>query len=249
MLQYAVGFACFSSPCIDYRIRITVTNFCTGAAAVQIIDWNRNRTFALTSPIPNVITPNDDGINDRFCVSFTGSAQLTLEIKTSWGVTVFYDNITALPPMACIWDGECNQGLPACNNDELEDGTYYYILKFFDCNGASHEYTGFITLLNGTLRMQQTPGDSTVSDPVPSVNVFPNPSTGKVAVVPGVAATAGSSVDIFNAFGEKIASHSVKPDEYVIEFDLSYAAAGIYYAHYFVNGEIHAVRFIIQHSE
>lgn len=236
-------------PCIDYRIRITVTNFCTGATDVEIIDWNRNRTFALTSPIPNVITPNDDGINDRLCVNFTGAGQMSLEVKTSWGVTVFYDMITASPPMACIWDGECNQGVPACVIGPLEDGTYYYILKFFDCAGTSHDYTGFITLINGTLRMQQTPGDSTVSDPVPSANVFPNPSTGKIAVVPGVAATAGTPVEIYNALGEKIASRTMNKDEYVIEFDLSFAPSGIYYAHWFINEEMCAVRFVIQHRE
>lgn len=237
------------SPCTDYKIRVRVMNFCTGATAEQIIDWPRNRTFALTAPIPNVITPNDDGINDRFCVSFTGASQISFEVKPSSGVTVFYDMITTNPPMACIWDGECNQGLPACVNGPLEDGTYFYILKFFDCDGASHDYTGFVTLFNGVFRMQQAPGDTAVSVAVTQPAVFPNPSTGRVAVVPGANVMTGTSVEIYNTLGEKVASRLIGSGEYFIEFDLSFAPSGIYYAHYFTDGEMHAVRFVIDRRE
>lgn len=238
------------SPCNDYRIRITVTNFCTGATAVQIIDWNRNRTFALTAGIPNVITPNDDGINDRFCVSFTGASQISIEVKASSGVTVFYDMITnAYPPTACIWDGECNQGLPACVEGPLEDGTYYYIVKFFACDGTTKDYAGFVTLLNGVFRMQQLPGDTTAGASAPQTNVFPNPSTGEVTIVPGTSANANTNVEIYNALGEKIASRVMNEGEYFIAFDLSFAPAGVYYAHYFANGEMHAVRFVIDRRE
>jgi hypothetical protein len=233
------------SPCVDYKIRVKVTNYCTGAVAEQILDWNRNRTLALTAPVPNVITPNDDGINDRFCVSFTGAAQVSLDVKASSGVTVFYTMTNAYPPTACLWNGECNQGLPACVNGPLEDGTYYYILKFFDCGGASHEYTGFITLLNGVFRMQQAQEDSVQQTGAVQASVFPNPSTGRIAFVPGAAAAANTSVIIYNSLGQVAASAGMQEGQYVAEFDLSFAPAGVYYLHYYAGEELRTVRFVI----
>lgn len=243
-MSWALPFSL--SPCSDYKIRITATNFCTGATAQQIIDWNRNRTFALTAPIPNVITPNDDGINDQFCVSFTGAVQISLDVKASSGVTVYYTSIPVPPPSACIWNGECNQGLPACVNGPLEDGTYFYILKFFDCAGASYDYTGFITLLNGGNRMQQVAEDT--SSQVSGFSLFPNPSSGRFVLSFGGSVEA-STVTVYNALGELITTQSITPGSSYVEIDLSGEASGIYYVNYFAGGEMRSERVVIERRE
>ncbi|RAJ20583.1 gliding motility-associated-like protein [Pedobacter cryoconitis] len=82
--------------------------------------------------IPNVITPNGDGKNDQFVIrgieKYSGRI---MTIFNRWGNSVyesgFYKN---------DWDG-----------NGLSDGTYYYLLKLRDDNGAWKTYTGYITLL------------------------------------------------------------------------------------------------------
>jgi hypothetical protein len=243
LLQWGLSMAL--SPCIDYKIRITAMNYCTGATAVQIIDWNRNRTFALLAPIPNIITPNNDGINDRFGVSFTGASQISFEVHASSGVTVFYELITANPAFAWLWDGECNQ--PTCVNGPLEDGTYFYILKFYDCSGTSHDYTGFVTLLNGGMRMQLQ--DSLASEIALNPALFPNPTSGNVIVSIGAVLEENTSVIIYNSLGQIIEVNTLEKGQNMIEFDLSQFPCGIYFAQFVAKGELQSLRFAIEKME
>jgi gliding motility-associated-like protein/uncharacterized repeat protein (TIGR01451 family) len=82
--------------------------------------------------IPNVFTPNGDGVNDTFEIpgleTFTGNE---LNVVNRWGATVYqkknYKN---------EWDG---QG--------LNEGTYFYLLKVQTASGKWDVYKGYITLL------------------------------------------------------------------------------------------------------
>ncbi|MCW3464945.1 gliding motility-associated C-terminal domain-containing protein [Chitinophaga nivalis] len=96
---------------------------------------NTSSTTGVTIPddlfIPNVITPNGDGKNDRFVIpgleKYPGSG---LYIYNRWGNMVYqskdYDN---------KWTG-----------DGLNEGTYYYILKLNTPQGERN-YKGWIELL------------------------------------------------------------------------------------------------------
>ncbi len=70
--------------------------------------------------IPNVFTPNSDGVNDCFQID-APSAQgcFSLAVYNRWGRQVF----TTENPDDC-WDG-----------GELASGTYFYVLEIF---GESH---------------------------------------------------------------------------------------------------------------
>jgi gliding motility-associated-like protein len=94
-------------------------------------------TFSLRS---NVFTPNGDGINDQFTISFTvpkglytGDAyeSFTISIYSKWGVEVF----TSHSPLVS-WDGYNPSGV------KVTAGTYYYVVDMF---GEKHK--GFITLM------------------------------------------------------------------------------------------------------
>lgn len=86
--------------------------------------------------IPNVFTPNGDGVNDVFTIpgleNYNGN-QLT--IMNRWGATVYdkkdYKN---------EWDGE-----------KLNEGTYFYLLKVQTTPGKWTVYKGYITLLRNKL--------------------------------------------------------------------------------------------------
>lgn len=82
--------------------------------------------------IPNVFTPNGDGINDFF--HFQNNTLEVLEIKNRWGNTV-YEWTNTNPS----WDGKNN----ATN---CSDGVYYYLITLNECD-IRESYSGAITLI------------------------------------------------------------------------------------------------------
>ena len=66
--------------------------------------------------IPNIFTPNSDGVNDYFEVIYQGTKAFQSKIYNRWGVLQFESNTAKLP-----WDGTIN-GKP------VSDGVYYYLI-------------------------------------------------------------------------------------------------------------------------
>lgn len=85
--------------------------------------------------IPNVFSPNGDGVNDEFYIPNSGLLEYNIEIFDRWGVKVFESSAPAIR-----WDGRSTSGQPCT------DGTYYYILKAVS-NSADYSTTGFLTLI------------------------------------------------------------------------------------------------------
>ena len=91
---------------------------CTDTSSITIVVYND-----LTLTIPNVITANNDGVNDSFeIIGLDNFPNNELYIFNRWGNEVFhmvnYDN---------SWKGECKNGFG--KKDELPTATYYYILN------------------------------------------------------------------------------------------------------------------------
>ncbi len=87
--------------------------------------------------MPNIFTPNGDGVNDVFQPNAHGLTSLTCTIYDRWGI-----KITDLDTSAQqYWDGHTTSGI-ACS-----DGTYFYILKATDVNGKTYSLKGFIQLI------------------------------------------------------------------------------------------------------
>ncbi|HEX2899348.1 MAG TPA: PKD domain-containing protein, partial [Bacteroidia bacterium] len=81
--------------------------------------------------LPNVFSPNGDGLNDGFVTLYTGSQPFTLTIFDRWGAQHFStrDKLEA-------WDGNSESGEP------LPDGVY-----FFKVTIGEKEYIGNVTLV------------------------------------------------------------------------------------------------------
>lgn len=67
--------------------------------------------------IPNVFTPNQDGVNDEYFVKGKNITEFEMVIVNRWGNVVFESN-----DIQQAWDGKSN-GIPC------EEGTYFYMIR------------------------------------------------------------------------------------------------------------------------
>jgi gliding motility-associated-like protein len=89
--------------------------------------------------IPNVFTPDGDGVNDVWYIPNSGMKEFHVDIYDRWGLKVFETTADEIR-----WDGHSTSG------KLLSDGTYYYVLKAIlkSFNGDKDYSTkGYVTLL------------------------------------------------------------------------------------------------------
>ncbi|HLW29938.1 MAG TPA: gliding motility-associated C-terminal domain-containing protein [Brumimicrobium sp.] len=88
--------------------------------------------------VPNVFTPNNDGINDFFKLGDTdGMESLECVILNRWGNLVFESKVPSFE-----WDGTDRNG------NKLNDGTYFYKINAKSTGGDELEKTGFVQIFN-----------------------------------------------------------------------------------------------------
>jgi gliding motility-associated-like protein len=89
--------------------------------------------------IPNVFTPNGDGINDVYHLSVSKNlSEIKISIFDRWGQMVY--ELTT-PKGNIAWDGKNQYGV------EVAEGTYFYILTAKGNDGANYENKGTINLM------------------------------------------------------------------------------------------------------
>jgi gliding motility-associated-like protein len=113
-----------------YTVILTVTNANGCMDTVQMI-VTVNEDFLL----PNVFTPNGDGVNDEFFITTSGLSEYKLEIYDRWGVKIFE---SAEPNVH--WDGHTTSGALCA------DGTYYFVLVAISPT-QDYSTSGFLTLI------------------------------------------------------------------------------------------------------
>jgi gliding motility-associated-like protein len=126
----------FHHDSVTQAIRVSTSGFSLLEAAYYFVD-NIYLGEEACSPlenvelsIPNVFTPNNDGINDQFKINIPYNT-LSIVIYNRWGEMVFESDHHLR-----FWDGT----LP--NGNQANEGVYYYVLT-----GANYRKTGFIHLL------------------------------------------------------------------------------------------------------
>tara|TARA_B100000959_G_scaffold74562_1_gene79224 strand:+ start:25 stop:6273 length:6249 start_codon:yes stop_codon:yes gene_type:complete len=86
--------------------------------------------------VPNVFTPNGDGVNDFFVVDNHGMKTLNMLIFDRWGAKVYEWNTTQT-----TWDGTGLDG------EDVADGVYFYILTAEGEDGERYEERGSVSLI------------------------------------------------------------------------------------------------------
>ena len=107
---------------------------CAETFSLQIVVYD-----SLMFQIPNVFTPNNDGINDIFSISVDGAKEVNISILNRWGNTIqTYSNKTITNPSTLvIWNGEFK-------GTSVTDGVYFYIIEFTDLQGKTYNCQGYI---------------------------------------------------------------------------------------------------------
>jgi len=86
--------------------------------------------------IPNVFTPNGDGVNDVFHVTIGGMQSYYIEIFNRWGEKLFEADSPQID-----WDGRSNGGVAE------SAGTYYYEITATDYTGKVLKFKGPLELI------------------------------------------------------------------------------------------------------
>ncbi len=109
-----------------YTLVVTSKDGCMVADEVNV-------TVHIDPMIPNVFSPNYDGINDTWSIKYLETfVKASIRIFSRSGLQVFYSDQYTTP-----WDGKYK-------NEEAPVGVYYYIIE---PNNGRNRYTGSVTLL------------------------------------------------------------------------------------------------------
>ena len=86
--------------------------------------------------IPNIFTPNADGLNELFVINSMGFVSMTGQIFNRWG-----RRMSTVDFVASGWDGKTSTGV------EVSPGTYFYTIDALDYYGEKHRFNGFVELI------------------------------------------------------------------------------------------------------
>ena len=100
-----------------HLVQLTISNNAGSVTYSQYVNDSTDCPFFL----PNIFTPNNDGVNDMFLAK--GIYDFSLQIFNRWGNTVFKSNVPGT-----WWDGK------STNGNDVPDGVYFYILNAADRN-------------------------------------------------------------------------------------------------------------------
>lgn len=109
-----------------YWVEVTV-NGCSSKSIILVDEYCET-----ILEIPNVFTPNNDGVNDLFVPLISkGIVSMNTVIVNRWGNKIFENN-----KLLIEWDGK-----------DVSDGTYFWIINYTDMNGVKSSLTGYVTIL------------------------------------------------------------------------------------------------------
>ena len=120
----------FSAPGLyEVTLQVVTENGCTDSVVVSI---DVSELFQL----PNVLTPNNDGVNDALRVYSSYAEKINMKIYDRWGHVVWAGSGDEV-----IFYGRTHEGIG------LSSGTYFYSLQINYLNSEQKNHTGFIELI------------------------------------------------------------------------------------------------------
>ncbi|HXD92518.1 MAG TPA: gliding motility-associated C-terminal domain-containing protein, partial [Bacteroidia bacterium] len=116
-----------------YTVTLTATVGLCVESYSQIIIVNEPTASII---IPNIFTPNGDGINEVFAITGAGISDFSCIIYDRWGIEMFESSSITIS-----WDGKTKNGVA------VPDGVYFYIINAKGNNLPANTYKGYVTLI------------------------------------------------------------------------------------------------------
>ncbi|GAB4203786.1 MAG: hypothetical protein Fur0023_10990 [Bacteroidia bacterium] len=121
-----------------YFNQIINSNICDKDSAIDVTDVHFNIIF-----IPNVFTPNNDGVNDNFSIEIAGYKNIEFFIYNRWGNLLIHGNKDLNPQIKSeekLWNGKIQK-------DDAPTGIYYYLINITNTKNETEIKKGFFQLL------------------------------------------------------------------------------------------------------
>lgn len=217
-IRDCLGDGCFAQ-CKNYKIVLETKQFCNPTISTKQIAWNKsNTTFAMPVNYPNIITADNDGINDDLCFYPTGADWYEIYVENRWGNPMHEEQGCVNEIPICLWH-------PATNTT---DGEYFYTIIFGNQCGYSDELTTTVMVFadpnaglaqNTNPQQYQNSNYTLITDQygnqveVPrenstdwSVNAYPNPAEDIVFIQSSEEIT---RITLRDVFGKEILSKEI----------------------------------------
>jgi gliding motility-associated-like protein len=118
---------------LTFSVSLTVTDF-NGCRSSDLMTID----FADCSiQIPNIITPNGDGLNDVWVIGLDRPVFFDVVIYNRWGRVVYESE-----DFSTFWDGTNYKSGELCS-----EGVYFYIIRVNDFEGRAFEQQGDLTVI------------------------------------------------------------------------------------------------------
>lgn len=120
----------------EYIVKQDICGFITyDTVKVHIKDEDCQTTHLM---IPNVFTPNEDGLNDAWYFEAKNATNVHYTIYNRWGNLIKDSDLRAHTIVQ--WDGRTTAG------ESCPAGIYYFVLSYTDAKGEAQKKNGYITL-------------------------------------------------------------------------------------------------------
>lgn len=134
----------------------------SGSYQVKLVTTKNSENFACTDTfyledyitvdtsfvkVPNVFTPNGDGDNDEFVVSYWSLKEITIKIFNRWGKQIHVwenNNVQGFEDTVSesVWNGKIG-------GRYASPGVYYYVIEALGRDGKKRSEYGFVHLFRG----------------------------------------------------------------------------------------------------
>lgn len=174
--------------------------------------------------LPNVFTPNGDGINDQLCYNTTNATSFEFQAFNRWGNLVHSSSGPVIDDQACVWNGAGSCG-----------GCWYAVIITFrnECDERTEVYG--VTIFTGRKSMRNATGSNSSTFQALEVekesldfDIYPNPNTGSFSIRINTTNKLAYTVDIINAVGASV-FHMDDLSDPTVTINAEDLAPGIYY--------------------
>lgn len=225
------------SSCDDDIIIITARNKCSGEESVIELPWDKSQIpFTGPSSYANVVTANNDGVNDQLCFNDIESADnYTIYILNRWGNTIYFEiNEDVTDSRICI----------DASLENYTEGTYFYLVSFTDeCgNSVVHDQDFFLVTSQKSNSSSGGRGEDVEYHTIreyleENISISPNP-TSSILNISGPSGI--SSVEIVDKTGRQIIKTEVKNSQ----VNVQNLESGTYYCKFSLNDILIIKKFV-----